>query len=107
MITPTVISYLVLLRLQEMGFGALREIVLKLNSRKMGQLLGYFWNPVCLERELKARWNTILDHEYVMGHLVKPLQATMAQGQALVDALEYKVEHGYRPKKSNRAPTGA
>jgi hypothetical protein len=103
--TP-VISYLALLRMQELTFPELRKLILRQDPVKMWRLLGLLFDPELLQSTLKPAWSTLLDHAFVQEHVFLPLQACVIEAEALLVVLKDKVDRGFVPAKSTRGPTG-
>eukprot|EP00842_Homolaphlyctis_polyrhiza_P004117 jgi/Hompol1/4706/HPOL_002296-RA len=101
-----VFCYLALWRLEELGFAKFSKFVKCFDPVKMSRLIGFIFNPVNLESDLKKTWGTVLDHQFVKEHVIDPILRHVSVGQKLLEELCDDADFGMVAKKSDKKPTG-
>lgn len=96
-----VITYLALWRLEEIGFASFSRFVQCFDPAKMAALIGFLFDPVIIQQELKASWCGILDDSFVKERIIDPLLHHVSNGIQLVSDLVRLNENGMEIHKSS------
>ena len=94
-----------MIRLQELSFPKFARFIRCFDPMKMSRVIGFLFDPVNLESELKSLWFSILDADYVKEKILIPIQNEMPSAQILLRDLINKADHGIIARKSKKLPT--
>ncbi|KAL6621513.1 hypothetical protein LY90DRAFT_672457 [Neocallimastix californiae] len=103
-ITFSVLSYLILFRLKELGYNNFKEIVDTQPIEKIHKLLEFILNEKNLSPDgcLKMIWKDLLDEEYIENEILKPLRSVLHQNKKIMEYLEKKNNFGKTVKKTTK-----
>nr|KAJ3422994.1 hypothetical protein HK105_004953 [Polyrhizophydium stewartii] len=102
---PRVFCYLALWRLEELGFARFSKFVRCFDPVKMSRLIGFIFNPVNLETDLKQAWGKVLDHQFLKEHVIDPILRHISVAQKLLEEHCDRADYGMVPKKSDKKST--
>ncbi|KAL2911878.1 hypothetical protein HK105_208661 [Polyrhizophydium stewartii] len=100
-----VFCYLALWRLEELGFARFSKFVRCFDPVKMSRLIGFIFNPVNLETDLKQAWGKVLDHQFLKEHVIDPILRHISVAQKLLEEHCDRADYGMVPKKSDKKST--
>ncbi|KAH9268660.1 hypothetical protein BASA84_000088 [Batrachochytrium salamandrivorans] len=101
----SVLFYLALWRLEELGFQKFSKFVRLFDPLKMSKLLGFIFNPANLNHDLKIVWEEVLDHQFLKEHVIDPVLRHVSIAQSLMEELRNLADNGMVAKKSQKTPT--
>lgn len=101
----TVLCYLALHRLDELGIANFRKFVRSQDVAKMHKFLAFFLDELNLKSWMKDEWSQIYEHSYVQVQLLSPILRWLPELQELVSQLEDKLANKEQPKQKSKTPT--
>lgn len=101
----TVLSYLALYRLDELGMVNLRKFVKCQDVNKMHRFLSFFLDEKNLNTWIKDEWCKIYEHSYVQVQLLSPILRWLPELQDLVSQLGEKIANKVQSRRKVRTPT--
>lgn len=102
----TVISYLAIFRLDELGIGFFRKLVGSQDANKMYKFLKFFLNEQNIKTWMADEWCKLYEHSFVQATLVSTLISWLPELQDVVlSKLEDKISNKQMPEHSNQSST--
>lgn len=102
----TVMCYLALFRLDELGIGFFRKLVGSQDANKMYKFLTFFLNEQNIKTWMADEWCKLYDHSFVQATLVSTLLSWLPELQDVVlSKLEDKISNKQMPERSNKSST--
>ena len=87
MLMYTILAYLAMFRLKELGFGRFKELAKDEDPSKVGVFVEYLFDKEVLDSSLRASWMEVVDLEYVENHMIKGIERFIPQAKKYVDDL--------------------
>ena len=87
MLMYTILAYLAMFRLKELGFGRFKELAKDEDPSKVGVFVEYLFDKEVLDSSLRASWMEVVDLEYVENHIIKGIERFIPQAKKYVDDL--------------------
>lgn len=94
-----IFSYLILFRLDDLGFPNFEQFVAKHDTFKMYLFLSYLFDLPKLQSWLKSKWCNIYDAKFVEESILPNLLNNMDSASKLISNLKDKLENKPQPKK--------
>ncbi|TPX33741.1 hypothetical protein SmJEL517_g03488 [Synchytrium microbalum] len=101
----TVLGYLILFRINEIGLDRLTGLVRGLEPRHIASFLSVLSDPVAVEGALRGCWCRVLDASWVHDNLVTPLLENASNIHKLSKEFLEKLNCGMTVAKSTKPPT--
>ncbi|TPX43415.1 hypothetical protein SeMB42_g04736 [Synchytrium endobioticum] len=101
----TVLSYLILFRISELGVGHLAHLSRGFDTRHVASFLSIICDPVTIDTALRHAWCQVLDSAWVEEKLVLPVTQHSTQIQKLSKEFLQRLQCGMTTVKSKKAPT--
>ncbi|XP_046574848.1 cilia- and flagella-associated protein 99-like [Haliotis rubra] len=95
----SVICYLILFRMDELGLPHLRKFVQSQNASKMYKFLNFFLDERNLLTWVKDQWGKFYEQSFVETNLLSPLERWLSELQEMVTLMKDKLDHKVKPKK--------
>ncbi|CAH3117094.1 unnamed protein product [Porites lobata] len=99
----TVLAYLALYRIDELGIAHFRKFVLSYEANKMHRFFSFFFNEENIKTWMKNEWCKHYEHSYVQTTLVSPLLRWMPEFLDLVAELGDKLANKQKPRRPKPA----
>lgn len=99
----TVLVYLALYRLDELGIAHFRKFVMSHEANKMHKFLSFVFNESNITTWMKDEWCKHYEHSYVQTHLISPLLRWLPELNGLITDLRDKLANKQKPRKSKAA----
>ncbi|CAH3015002.1 unnamed protein product [Porites evermanni] len=99
----TVLAYLALYRIDELGIAHFRKFVLSHEANKMHRFFSFFFNEENIKTWMKNEWCKHYEHSYVQTTLVSPLLRWMPELLDLVAELGDKLANKQKPRRPKPA----
>ncbi len=87
MLMYTILAYLAIFRLKELGFGRFKDLAKGEDPSKVGVFVEYLFNKEVLDSSLRASWMEVVDLDYVENHIIKGIERFMPQARKYLDDL--------------------
>ncbi|XP_071946919.1 cilia- and flagella-associated protein 99-like [Antedon mediterranea] len=94
----TVLCYLSLYRLDELGMANYRKFIRTQDVNKMFKFLSFFLNEKNLHSWIKDEWCKIYEHTYVQVNLISPIQRWLPELNELIIQLQDKIDNKLKAK---------
>ncbi|XP_033109719.1 cilia- and flagella-associated protein 99-like [Anneissia japonica] len=101
----TVLCYLSLYRLDELGMANYRKFIRTQDVNKMFRFLAFFLNEDNLLSWIKDEWCKIYEHTYVQVNLMSPILRWLPELKELISQLQDKINNKVKSTKSLKAVT--
>lgn len=100
----SVVAYLALFRLDELGIKSFRRLVETQEPLKMHTLLSFLFNPEILRREIREEWCALYDYKFVDNEVIGKVEQRLSDLRDLLSRLETIVS-GPRVEETKADPT--
>ena len=87
MLMYTILAYLAIFRMKELGFGRFKELAKDEDPSKVGVFVEYLFNKEVLDSSLRASWMEVVDLDHVENHIIKGIERFMPQARKYLDDL--------------------
>ncbi|XP_052773532.1 cilia- and flagella-associated protein 99-like isoform X2 [Mya arenaria] len=95
----TVLAYLALFRLDELGMANLRQFVRSQDINKMFKFLQFFFNEKSVTSWMKDTWQKYYEHTFVQTKLVSPLRRWLPELEEMVGQMREKIDNITKPRR--------
>ncbi|CAL1547850.1 unnamed protein product [Lymnaea stagnalis] len=96
----SVLAYLALFRLDELGVAHYRKFVSTLEMKSAYKFLNFFFDEKNLVTWMKDGWNSVYEPSYVQTSLLSPILRWLPELTDLVKLMKNRIENKLKPKKS-------
>lgn len=101
----SVLAYLALFRLDELGMAHYRQFVKSQDLNRMYRFLSFFFDEDSLMTWMKDEWQRYYEHVFVQTKLISPLRRWMPELQEMVQQMRDKIANKTKPKRKVQATT--
>ncbi|KAI8909101.1 hypothetical protein EDD86DRAFT_206957, partial [Gorgonomyces haynaldii] len=101
----SIITYLALWRLDELGFDQFKRFISCFRSLMMVRFISFLFNPQTVQAKLKPKWLTLFDQEYVQTNFVDPITHHLHVVEPFLEELIEANEHGEKVLKPTKTKT--
>ncbi|XP_062588762.1 cilia- and flagella-associated protein 99-like isoform X2 [Saccostrea cucullata] len=101
----TVVCYLALFRLDELGMAHFRKFVSSQDINRMYRFLNFFLDEKNLLSWIRDGWEKYYEHVFVESNLISSIQRWMPELQEMIGQMKDKIANRLKPKRKNLPTT--
>jgi hypothetical protein len=83
----TVLAYLIIYRMQEMGFGKFKEVTQSQDPSKVNSIMSYVYNEETLYSSIRSAWMQVIDLAYVESTMIGSIERFMPEAHKYLSEL--------------------
>uniref|UniRef100_K1Q724 Cilia- and flagella-associated protein 99 n=1 Tax=Magallana gigas TaxID=29159 RepID=K1Q724_MAGGI len=102
----TVVCYLALFRLDELGMAHFRKFVSSQDINRMYRFLNFFLDEKNLLTWIQDGWEKYYEHVFVETNMISSIQRWMPELQEMIGQMKDKIANRLKPKRKNLPTTG-
>ncbi|XP_061186311.1 cilia- and flagella-associated protein 99-like isoform X2 [Saccostrea echinata] len=101
----TVVCYLALFRLDELGMAHFRKFVASQDINRMYRFLNFFLDEKNLLSWIRDGWEKYYEHVFVESNMISSIQRWMPELQEMIGQMKDKIANRLKPKRKNLPTT--